>query len=305
MEILPGVHQIDVPFAGRVISVYLLLGKRTLLVDSGVVDSPETTILPYLQGLGVGPRDLWGVVNTHADADHCGGNYSLKRANPNLRIVTLVQEKDDVESPMSHVRDLYEPYRSALGDLATDQGIRWNEENLGPGVVVDCPAQDGDLLTIDDGWSVQVHLAAGHTRGHLALYDPVHQAALVGDAVLWKGVVTDGRFTNIPPYGNVDAYLATIRKVRSWPSEYLCTSHYSTLRGKQLHAFLEESEAFVLAFDECVTRAVAELGASADLRRLTERALEVLGGGYTIDVCAVMATDAHLRRKGGVLGLLS
>ncbi|MFQ3683277.1 hypothetical protein [Roseiflexus sp.] len=53
--------------------LYLLSGERTLLVDSGLRTMPETVIFPALEAAGLPDRiDL--PVNSHADADHHGGN---------------------------------------------------------------------------------------------------------------------------------------------------------------------------------------------------------------------------------------
>ena len=49
MEIFPNVHQIDVPFVGQFVSVYLLIGEHSLLIDTGVIDSPEAVIMPLNQ----------------------------------------------------------------------------------------------------------------------------------------------------------------------------------------------------------------------------------------------------------------
>jgi glyoxylase-like metal-dependent hydrolase (beta-lactamase superfamily II) len=96
MEILPNIYQIDVPFAGRTVSVYLLIGEQPLLIDSGVATSPACAIFPSLRQIGLLASDLHAVVNTHAHADHCGGNHELKRANPRLLVMAHERECQDV-----------------------------------------------------------------------------------------------------------------------------------------------------------------------------------------------------------------
>jgi glyoxylase-like metal-dependent hydrolase (beta-lactamase superfamily II) len=302
MEIYPNLHQIDVPFAGRIVSVYLLLGDRSILVDSGVADSPEKHILPYLSGIGVSPGDLWGVVNTHAHTDHCGGNHQLELANPTLHVLAHERECADVEDPVAGVRAFFDPYRDVIGEVEADAGIRWNVEHLGPGTLVDRPLRDGQRQRLADDWSLDVHHTPGHTLGHLTLYDPRQQAAFVGDAICWKGTITDGRFTQFPPYLDVDACLDTIRKIRSWPLDYLCTSHYSTLRGDEIAGFLDESEAFVVDLDRIVSRVVTGAGMSLGLREITEAVLDIVGGDYVFDICSVSTVDAHLKRLKGARG---
>jgi glyoxylase-like metal-dependent hydrolase (beta-lactamase superfamily II) len=302
MEIFSNTHQIDVPFSGRVVSVYLLLGERPLLVDSGVADSPEIAILPYLARIGLEPGELWGIVNTHAHTDHCGGNHQLKQANPMLHIMAHEQERADIQDPVAAVRAFFDPYRHIIGDADADAGINWNVENLGPGTPVDQPLRDRERLWPADNWPIEVHHAPSHTPGHLVLYDPQHRAAIIGDAIGWKGSVTDGRFTQFHSYRDVDAYLDTIRKIKSWSLEYLCTSHYSTLRADEIGDFLEESEAFVVNLDKIVRRVAGEADTSSGLRQVTEAVLDILGGDYVFDICSVFTVDAHLSRLRRQIG---
>ncbi len=305
MEIYPNVHQIDVPFDGRIVSVYLLLGKHPLLIDSGVANSPIVGILPYLEHIGLQPSDLWGIVNTHAHTDHCGGNHQLKEANSKLRIIAHELECADVQDPVAAVHAFYDPYRHIIGEGAADSGIRWNIENLGPGTPVDIPLHDGQQLWVEDDWPIEVHLTPGHTAGHLTLHDPRYHAAFAGDSIGWKGVVTNGLVTNFHPYLNVDAYLDTINKIKSWSLEYFCASHYPTLKDRdKIETFLEESREFIVDLDSVVSHVVERAGAPLSLGEITKAAVQIMGGDYLFDICSVMTVDAHLRRlreKGRII----
>ncbi|HOQ98611.1 MAG TPA: MBL fold metallo-hydrolase [Anaerolineae bacterium] len=298
MQVYPGVYHIEVPFSDRMVSVYLLRGERALLVDSGVADSPESAILPRLAQIGLGPRDIFGVVNTHAHTDHCGGNHQLKAANPSLHIMALEEERADVEDPVTAIHTLFDPYRQILGDAATDAGIQWNVQNLGPGTPVDCPLSNGSCLWLAEDWPIQVHHVPGHTTGHLSLFDPRHGAAFIGDAVGWKGTLTGDQFTSLPPYLDPDAYLETIRRVRSWHPECLCTSHYSVLRHSEIARFLDESEALFLQIDDIVRRVLSASATRPGLAQVVREVLDALGGDYLFDVCAASTVDAHVRRLG-------
>src|SRR3712207_6996444 len=66
----------------RSFSQYLLRGERTMLVDTGVTETPGRVILPYLDSVGLDPADLDFVLNTHADVDHFGGNAEIRGAAP-------------------------------------------------------------------------------------------------------------------------------------------------------------------------------------------------------------------------------
>ena len=66
------------------VSLYLLVdpaGRRPpVAVDSGVPRSTETVLLPALRALGIAPRELAVVVNTHSHHDHAGSNVQLREA---------------------------------------------------------------------------------------------------------------------------------------------------------------------------------------------------------------------------------
>jgi glyoxylase-like metal-dependent hydrolase (beta-lactamase superfamily II) len=297
MEIYPSVHQIDVPSsAGRIVTLYLLLGERPILVDSGWIDSPLVGVKPYMESIGRSMTSLWAVVNTHAHADHCAGNQQLKQLAPAVRIMASELERADVEDTAAAARAFFDPYRKILGDAATDGGIAWTSAN-NPASVVDVALKDGESLRPSKDWPIEVHLAPGHTKGHLVLYDRGHKTAFIGDAVGWKGVVAGDKITNFPPYEDVDGYLRTIQMVRSWKLQYLCTSHYSTRRGKDITTFLDESEAFVTNLDMLVKEQVKR-GAN-DLNEITKAVVGVIGGDYLCDICALFTVDAHLKRLRG------
>src|SRR5215204_3338652 len=86
MEILPGIHRIESDLGERFMCQYLLVGEeRTVLVDTGLAETPEEVIVPYLGEIGLGVEDVDEVIISHADVDHCGGNRALKEMNPELR----------------------------------------------------------------------------------------------------------------------------------------------------------------------------------------------------------------------------
>ena len=73
MEVAPGIHRIESVLGPRPFSQYLLRDERSLLVDTGVKETPAEVILPFLDGL---QPDF--VLNSHADVDHYGGNAAIR-----------------------------------------------------------------------------------------------------------------------------------------------------------------------------------------------------------------------------------
>jgi glyoxylase-like metal-dependent hydrolase (beta-lactamase superfamily II) len=72
----------------------------------------------------------------------------------------------------------------------------------------------GEVIRLRDDWRVEVRHVPGHPHGHLALSDPVHKAAFVGDAIHGRGCLFAAGGMAIPvTYSYVDIYLSTLRYV--------------------------------------------------------------------------------------------
>jgi glyoxylase-like metal-dependent hydrolase (beta-lactamase superfamily II) len=78
-QIFPNVYQIRSVFGNRFLYQYLFLADTTVLLDTGVANTPNSVIFPLLEKLGVSPRRISLVITTHADADHQGGLAAIKR----------------------------------------------------------------------------------------------------------------------------------------------------------------------------------------------------------------------------------
>ena len=58
MQIFPNVHKISSEFGNRYIHQYLFVGDTVVLLDAGVARTPEQTIFPYLEKIGLSPKRL-------------------------------------------------------------------------------------------------------------------------------------------------------------------------------------------------------------------------------------------------------
>ena len=134
------------------------------VVDTGYLTHAEQTVALVAQALRGTP--LAQVVNTHLHSDHCGGNASLARRWPGLRISVPIG------------------YRSRL--------MPWDEDRLS---YRDCGQQcepftpqaflqAGDEISLGPrAW--QVHATPGHDVDALVLFEPVSRTLISGDA-LWQ-----------------------------------------------------------------------------------------------------------------------
>ena len=115
MEIAPNIHLIPGTIGARPLQLFLLVGEtRTLLLDTGTADDPAQFIFPYLETLGLGPDAIDIVINTHADADHVGGNSALKRANPRAAITCGDADRKFIQDPAVMIEKRYRAYQPTM-----------------------------------------------------------------------------------------------------------------------------------------------------------------------------------------------
>ena len=100
MEIAPGIHRIESSLGVRFMAQYVLTGNaRTLLVDTGLPDTPAGAIAPYLESIGLGIEAVDDVLISHADLDHSGGKRALLDLHPAARLACHELDRRWIESP--------------------------------------------------------------------------------------------------------------------------------------------------------------------------------------------------------------
>ena len=183
MEILDGIHRIDAEVGGRPLYLYLFLGERNLLLDAGCATTVGDTILPYLDSLGLGPRDIDLLVITHSDLDHQGGAHALARANPDLTVACGALDRELVSDPDAIMAQRYGAFRVDHGIDYDGETTAWMREMCGSPRPVDAVYGGGE--TIDLGGNIELHVlhVPGHSPGHLALHDTRTGALFSGDCV--------------------------------------------------------------------------------------------------------------------------
>jgi glyoxylase-like metal-dependent hydrolase (beta-lactamase superfamily II) len=263
MEVSPGIHRIESDLGPRFMCQFLLSGdERSLLVDTGLADTPDAVIVPYLESIGMTGHDLSLVLVSHADVDHCGGNRAFQRRFGDVPFAAHPADHPWIASNAAMMDGNYLWYRDH-GFGPEEDVAAWIREQLGGDSRVDDTVADGETLRLGADLSVEVLHLPGHTAGHVGLWDAEHRVALIVDAVLERGVRDRAGTLLIPPrIYDVAGYRTSIARLRALEPELLLTAHFPVMRGVEVDAFLAGSLAFV---DEVET-AVAEAGA----RGLTE-----------------------------------
>ncbi len=271
MEVVPGILQHHVDLGSRDLFLYSVHGdRRHLLIDTGLASSPELAIEPDLRRHGLRLADVDTVILTHADADHIGGNEAVAETAAHARFYCHEQDRALVEHPDALLYDRYDQFRR-------DHGIAYEPEVMDAlrGMLPDrLPAvhlglTGGETVPYGPDRALSVLHTPGHTQGHVSLYDAAGKLAFIGDSVLRHGTVAcTGELIAPPTYLNVDAYLGSIRLLRSLPLDYMCTCHFGVLKGSGIARFLDDSDQFVARFEQVLLGILAHSSAVWTMKAL-------------------------------------
>jgi glyoxylase-like metal-dependent hydrolase (beta-lactamase superfamily II) len=267
MEILPGVHQIQVNYKNRPLHLYLLrFGGDSMLMDTGDNAVPAKDIIPYFSRIGFDPAALTYILLTHPDIDHVGGIHAMKRLAPQAKFLCGTADRDQIETPegLATIRARAHYYWHGLGP--DDEKLAAFIQNAGG-----ARARVSMHRTFDASSTpfrlgdreLEILHVPGHSRGHLAVYLPWARAAIIGDAV--HGTANrflDGRAAFACTYMWVDEYLGTIDRLLAMQLEWLYSCHWPNCQdAAAVESFLMESRAYALRAEDVILATVRAGGA--------------------------------------------
>ena len=304
MELYPGVYQIPSLFGGRNLFQYLFVGDNLVLVDTGINETPEKVIFPYLDQLKLKPEQLTMAITTHADLDHQGGNDALKRAAPRAWLACGEADRALVEDP----RRLFD---LRYNHLREDHEVSIDLEFLplaGKARKVDIGFTGGETIRLRGDWALEVLHVPGHSHGHLALYDAKHRAAFAGDAIHGRGCPKAEGGLAIPvTYYYVDIYLSTLRYFEGLAIDVLYSGHWPVMRGEAIRDFIAESRQTVELFDRVILASLEKNPAGLTLQNLMDAVASAVGDwpkeSWTLAMWPVKGHMDRLEQRGRVRAL--
>jgi glyoxylase-like metal-dependent hydrolase (beta-lactamase superfamily II) len=295
VEILDGIHRIDAEVGGRPLYLFLFIGEeRNVLLDAGCAATVEESVLPQLDALGLGPRDLDLLVITHSDFDHHGGAHTLAHENPDLTVACGALDRELVSDPSAIVARRYDAFRVDHGIAYDDETTAWIREMCGSPQPVDAVFAGDETIELGSGFELRVIHVPGHSPGHIALQDIRTGALFSGDCVqgsVYLGL--DGMPKLCPTYTDVDAYLQTIDLIAALAPSELHGCHWPSARDGEVTAFLHESRSYVEHVDGLVGACLAEAPAGLTLRELIERVNERLDDPWEPDAAQELVYSLH------------
>ena len=142
-------------------NVYLILDKRPILVDTGMMAGPTLKNIKKF----IDPGKIEMIVLTHCHHDHSGAAPALKEAT-GARLLLSEKEAGAVGDDMACVAYLF-------GQQAADYKV-------------DATLKEGMVLDTGE-WKLRVLETPGHSPGSLCLYEEKEKVLFSGDTVFPDG----------------------------------------------------------------------------------------------------------------------
>ncbi len=261
MQITEHVHALKIPFqvtepSGRKIPrfvyIFLIYGRKICLIDSGVASS-EQIILDYLNKTGKSPKDISRLILTHAHPDHIGAAKALKSIS-GCAVAAHAAEKTWIEDV-----DLQARERPVPGFKSLVKGS----------VPVDIILQDGDVVDLGEGLSLQVLHTPGHSQGSISLWLPQEGALFSADAIPIEGAM--------PVYEDAQASALSIRRLKSVQGiKVLLAAWDEPRQGTEAYRSMDRGLDYLQRIHNAVIK-VEDLDVQLDSMELCGRVLEELG----------------------------
>jgi glyoxylase-like metal-dependent hydrolase (beta-lactamase superfamily II) len=267
-EIAPDIHRIPALFFDvRVVTCHLLIGKtHSLLVDTGMNDTPEKYILPYMKQIGFDPAKLTYILITHSDIDHQEGNEAMRAAAPNALFICHNLDRPWIESMEALENGRYRQWHA---DHGIGQAREGDPSQYKINVPMDITIDGGETLRLSPDWVVELVHTPGHTWGHTGVYDPSSKTFIAGESALWNAILDhEWQPAMAPTYCYVDPYIATIERLRSMDIDTYSGAHWPVTQGKDIGAFLDESKHYAQHVEQKLLDTIRKAGRPVGLKEL-------------------------------------
>jgi glyoxylase-like metal-dependent hydrolase (beta-lactamase superfamily II) len=266
-----GIVAIDTGLVGfdEMIAAYVIPGEQPAIVETGPA-TVARTVIEGVESLGIGRGDVSTLVVSHIHLDHAGGAGDLIDAFPHATVVVHEQGARHLVDPTKLMASAYRVFGDRLDRL------------FGP--LRPIPADrlravdEGDVVEIGGGRTLDVMYAPGHARHHMAVQDSASGALFVGDAMgVYLPEAGVLRPATPPPDFDLDLALATLRRFRERNPAAIYLTHFGPAPADR--DLLAESEERLVRFGEIVREAMQK---SEDLDFITEQLQERTRDDYRV-----------------------
>lgn len=181
--------EIPTPFPVGSVNLYLLLGEKITLVDTG----PKTELawksfIYQLNKHGLRIKDIDQVIITHHHVDHSGLLSVILQHHPNIKIlaheasVPWIEKRDELDKMINFYKELYLENGLSMDELiGVKKYYEYFNKYTDP-AKVDVKVSDGDQLSGNNDWTI-IH-NPGHSQGHISLYHEDSKTLIAGDHLI-------------------------------------------------------------------------------------------------------------------------
>jgi glyoxylase-like metal-dependent hydrolase (beta-lactamase superfamily II) len=266
MEILPGIHQLKLPFPLQLdqlaVNAYLIQGdKGWMLVDTGWNTNQAFSAMErQLREIGLGFENIALILITHFHPDHYGLAGRLVQAS-NAKVALHHIEKDFIDSRYMNMHGLLDQTAGILRtngvpekDLPRLQkaslGVRQYVSPVSPEVVL----QGGEVIN-QGPFQFEVVWTPGHSPGHVCLLERSRKVLISGDHVLPATFPNVGLHSQSGP-DPLPNYLRSLRAMEGLDVDLVLPAHEHVFSGLKprvqeiLHHHDERKKAIVTALSE-------------------------------------------------------
>jgi len=228
-QIVDNTYLVDVYGYGirGMISLYILKGEETVVLDSGTADSADklTTTMSFL---GIDFNSIRYIMVSHRHHDHAGGAATLLKHFPNAQVGVHEFAKKHVLDPSK----INEGAREVFGRFAVPAEPIKDERRI-------LVLKDKEVFQLHNNRELEIVYTPGHTSDHFAFYEKKTGLLFCGDAVGTFGPISKTITpTSFPPSFKYDSYAASIKKLLSYDVNILAFPHFGAIIGARAKAIL-------------------------------------------------------------------
>jgi glyoxylase-like metal-dependent hydrolase (beta-lactamase superfamily II) len=241
-EVIKGFHALGVPQ----IPTYLLEGRNPVLFEAGLslLGRIYREAIEAVLGQRQSPAILFV---SHVHFDHCGSVSYLKKVFPGLKVAASKRAAEIVKRPnaVKLIRSLTQGGEEALADLDERRLVKEPFEPF----EVDLVLEDGQLIHLQEGLSLQALSTPGHTMDFMSYYVPERKILIAPEA---SGYVDLAGQVITECLVGFDIYLDSLRRLAALDTEVLCPGHHFIYTGEDVKGFFGRSIQAALGFRERV-----------------------------------------------------
>jgi hydroxyacylglutathione hydrolase len=261
MQVTKHIHAIKIPFqipiapgntVDRFVYAYLIYGKKIYLIDTGIASSKQI-IFDYIIETGRKIEEISMIILTHSHPDHIGAARAIQKET-GCGVMAHADEKSWIEDVGLQSRERPVPNFHSL----VDGSVR-----------IDRILEEGDIIDLGDGLSLEVFHTPGHSIGSISLFLREDKALFTGDAIPLAG--------DLPIYDDVLASVDSIKKLKLIDGiDLLLASWDDPQRGESVYQRMYEALRYLQRVHEAVA-SVAGDGSSLEPSEFCCAILEELG----------------------------